>query len=116
MVSISRDLHEFRDSLTAEIAKLGERLTSLERHVAESDGIIAELTDDLRQSRAEVAALQHRVEEAEVNSRLPCLILSGPVMASCRAPRFELPLPTQAAPAAADRSTRRPTPARVTRA
>ena len=104
MVSISRDLHEFRDSLTAEIAKLGERLTSLERHVEESDGIIAELTDDLRQSRAEVAALQHRVEEAEVNSRLPCLILSGPAMASCRAPRLEPPLPTQAAPAAADRS------------
>ena len=29
MVSISRDLHEFRDSLAAEITRLGERLTDL---------------------------------------------------------------------------------------
>ena len=104
MVSISRDLHEFRDSLAAEISKLGERLTDLERHVEESDGIIAELTDDLRRSRAEVTALQSRVEEAEVNSRLPCLILSGPAMASRHAPRLEPPLPSRAAPAAADGS------------
>ena len=94
MVSISRDLHECKTTLTAEIGRLGERLRDLERHVEERDVVIAELTDELRHSREEFTALQNRVEEAEVNNRLPCLIVSGAAMAARHAPRLEPPLPT----------------------
>ena len=103
MLSLSRDLHEFRETLSAEITQLNERLRELERHVEERDGVIDELTDELRQSREEVSALQTRVEDAEINSRLPCLILSGAAMAPRNAPRLEPPLPARTEPAAADR-------------
>ena len=81
VASFSRELHEFRESLTAEIDKLNERVRDLERHVEVRDGVIDQLTDDLRQSRAEITVLQTRVEDAEINSRLPCLIFSGAAMA-----------------------------------
>ena len=81
MASFSQELHEFRASLTAELEKLNERVRDLERHVEERDNVIEQLSDDLRQSRAEILALQTRAEEAEINSRLPCLILSGASMA-----------------------------------
>ena len=108
MGSISRDLHEFRDTLTAEIAKLNDRLSDLERHVEEKDGVIEELTEELRRSKSEVSALQSRVEEAEVNSRLPCLVLSGAAMAPRHAPRLEPPLSAQTAPAAVGPAGGRP--------
>ena len=104
MASFSQELHEFRASLTAELDKLNERVRDLERHVEERDNVIEQLSDDLRQSRAEISALQTRAEEAEINSRLPCLILSGASMAPRRAPRLESPLPAQAAPGATDPS------------
>ena len=79
-------------------------MRDLERHVEERDNTIDRLTEDLRQSQTEVSALQTRVEEAEINSRLPCLILSGASMAPRNAPRLEPPLLTQTAPAATDPS------------
>ena len=91
-LSLSRDLHEFRETLTTEIDKLNQRVKDLERHVEEKDCVIAELTDELQQSRKEVCALETRVEDAEINSRLPCLILSGQAMAPRHAPRLEPPL------------------------
>ncbi|KAF0302330.1 hypothetical protein FJT64_025580 [Amphibalanus amphitrite] len=103
-LSLSRDLHEFRETLATEIDRLNERVRDLEKHVEERDGVIAELQDELHQSKKETAALLTRVEEAEINSRLPCLILSGPAMASRRAPRLEPPLAGQTAPGAADSS------------
>ena len=39
-------------------------------------------------------------QEAEINSRLPCLILPGPAMAARHASRLEPPLPDRTAPAA----------------
>ena len=99
MVSISRDLHECKTTLTAEIGRLGERLRDLERHVEERDVVIAELTDELRHSREEFTALQNRVEEAEVNNRLPCLIMSSAAMATRHA---------RAAPGAAPADRLRP--------
>ncbi|KAF0294364.1 hypothetical protein FJT64_007922 [Amphibalanus amphitrite] len=92
MVSLSRELHDFRELLMAEIVKLNERVKDLEQHVEARDSVIDQLTDDLRRSRDEVSALQSRAEEAEINSRLPCLILSGGAMAPRHAPRLEPPL------------------------
>ena len=97
MASLSQNLHEFRETLSAEIARLNDRLTDLERHVEERDATILELTDELRQSKSEVSALQTRIEDAEMNSRLPCLVLSGAAMSPRRAPRLEPPLLGRAA-------------------
>ncbi|KAF0290740.1 hypothetical protein FJT64_001185 [Amphibalanus amphitrite] len=102
VASFSRELHEFRESLTAEIDKLNERVRDLERHVEVRDGVIDQLTDDLRQSRADITALQTRVEDAEINSRLPCLIFSGTAMAPRRSARLGAPLINQTSPGAAD--------------
>ena len=91
--SLLRDLHEFRACLSDEIEKLSDRVKDLERHVEEKDGTIDQLSDELPQSREEVAALQVRVEDVEINSRIPCLILSGAAMAPRNAPRLEPPVP-----------------------
>ena len=101
MLALSRELHEFRESIGAEISRLNVRVKDLEQHVEERDCFIADLSDELRHAKTEVSALQHRVEEAEVHSRQPCLILSGAAMASRHAPRLEPPMPGRTAPAAA---------------
>ena len=99
--SLSRDLHEFRERVTAEIEKLFERVKYLEQHVEERDGVIDRLTNELHQSKEEVSALQSRIEDAEINSRLPCLVLSGAAMSPRNAPRLE-PSLLDRAPAAGD--------------
>ena len=69
----------------------------------EPDDVIEQLTADLQQSWADVSTLQTRMEAAEINSRLPCLILSGAALAPHRQPCLEPPLPAaRTAPAAAD--------------
>ena len=40
MASLSRELHEFRETLMAEISRLSERVGDLEKHVEERDGLI----------------------------------------------------------------------------
>ncbi|KAF0299577.1 hypothetical protein FJT64_000062 [Amphibalanus amphitrite] len=110
--SLSRDLHEFRERMSAQIEKLLGRVQDLEHHVEERDNIIDRLSDDLRQSRQEISALQARVEDAEINSRLPCLVLSGPAMAPRRAARLEPPLPGQP-PAAVPAGQPGPDPGRA---
>ena len=104
MSLMSRELHEFRERLSADIEKLNDRVHDLERHVEERDGLIDRLSDELRQSRKDISALQTRVEEAEVNSRLPCLVLSGAAMAPRRTPRLDTPLSARTAPAEAGAS------------
>ena len=91
--SISRDLHEFRELFAAEISALNDRVRDLERHVEERDSEVAELTRDLAAARKEVQSLQDRTENAEMNSRIPCLVLSGKAMAPHRSPRLSAPLP-----------------------
>ena len=100
MASLSRELHEFRETLMAEINRLSEQVSNLKSHVEERDGLIDQLSGELQQLLKEVSALQDRVEEAEIISRLPCLILSGPAMAARHASRLEPPLPDRTAPAA----------------
>ena len=40
MLLLSRELHEFRERLTADIERLNSRVHDLERHVEERDGLI----------------------------------------------------------------------------
>ncbi|KAF0302835.1 hypothetical protein FJT64_025094 [Amphibalanus amphitrite] len=93
MSSISKDLHEFREIVAAEISALNDRVRDLERHVEERDNEVADLTRDLAAARSDIKALQERTENAEMNSRIPCLILSGGAMASRRKAVLGAPLP-----------------------
>ena len=95
--SISRDLHEFRELVSAELSALSGRVRDLERHVEERDLEVAELTSDLASTKKQLKQLQDRTENAEMNSRIPCLILSGKAMAPHRSPRLGAPLPPGAA-------------------
>ena len=113
ITSLSKDLHEFRERMSTQIEKLLGRVQDLEHHVEERDSIIDRLSDDLRQSRQEISALQARVEDAEINSRLPCLVLSGPAMAPHRAARLPPPLPGQTPAAAPAGPPSRDDPGRV---
>ncbi|KAF0298041.1 hypothetical protein FJT64_004599 [Amphibalanus amphitrite] len=64
-----------------------------QRHVEERDNEVADLTRDLAAARSDIKALQERTENAEMNSRIPCLILSGGAMASRRKAVLGAPLP-----------------------
>ena len=48
MASFSRDLYEIRETLMEEIRKLRDRVKDLEKRLEERDGVIDQLTDDLR--------------------------------------------------------------------
>ena len=87
--SLSRDLHDFRERMSAQIERLLNRVQDLDHHVEQRDSIIDRLSDDLLQSRQKISTLQSRIEDAKVNSRLPCLVLSGPAMAPHQAPRLQ---------------------------
>ena len=94
--SISKDLHEFRGLISTELGALNDRVRDLERHVEERDGEIAELTSELAAVKKDVKHLQDRAENSEMNSRIPCLILSGKAMAPRRSQRLDSPLPPAA--------------------
>ena len=85
-VFMSSELHEFRSAFQSQLDAFGARLGELENHVETRDGIIDDLSSQLRESREEIRRLQARTEEAEMFSRLPCLVLSGGAMAARNAP------------------------------
>ena len=90
--SISNDLHEFRELVTTELGALTDRVRDLERHVEERDLEVERLTSDLATTKKELKQLQDRAENAEMNARIPCLVLSGRAMAPRHAPRLDAPL------------------------
>lgn len=91
--SISKDLHEFRGLISAELSALNDRVRDLERHVEEKDCEVAQLTTELAAAKDNIKQLQDRAENSEMNSRIPCLILSGKAMAPRRSQRLDAPLP-----------------------
>ena len=105
--SLSRDLHEFRSTVLIQMEAFENRLKDLEKHVEERDCVIEDLRSELQDSWGEVHALRAKAEDAELRSRLPCLILSGGVLAPRFAPRLPAP---GSAPAPASEVTSRPPP------
>ena len=80
--SISRDIHEFNESIQSRLCAMDERISHLERHVEEKDVEIVKLKAELCQTKDEIRRLSERAESAEMNSRIPCLILSGRALAA----------------------------------
>ena len=58
------------------------------------DDFIDQLTDEIHRSRKEVSALQDRMDKAKSNSRMPCLILSGPARRLAMSPARSRLCPT----------------------
>ena len=81
-VTISQELSAFKTDFHSRFESLYERLGDLERHVEERDCVIEDLRTELDSSKEELKALRDRIEDAEIISRLPCLILSGGRMAA----------------------------------
>lgn len=96
--SISRDIHEFNEGVLSKLNAMDDRLRDLERHVEEKDCLIDDLTAELRVTKDEVRRLSDRAESAEMNSRIPCLVLSGRALAPQRS-RLGAPLPLTGRPA-----------------
>ena len=86
-VFLSTELNTLRDIVQTQLDTLSDRVGDLERHVEEKDGIIEDLTQQLTETKEELRGVQARIEESEIISRLPCLILSGAAMAPQRAAR-----------------------------
>ena len=108
---ISREIHELNHDIQSKLSEMDKRIGELEQHVEERDSLLEELKSELRETRKEMSRLGDRAESAEMNSRLPCLILSGQAVAPRRA-RLSAPLPPtgQSAPrgVAADRASAGP--------
>ncbi|XP_043216958.1 uncharacterized protein LOC122391520 [Amphibalanus amphitrite] len=89
---ISKELHEFKASLQTKFDALHARIKDLEEHVNEKDLEIERMSTELKETREEMKKLSERSENAEMNSRIPCLILSGRAMAPHRNPSLAAPL------------------------
>ena len=88
-VFMSAELHALREIIQSQLEILTDRVSDLERHVDAKDEIIEDLSQQLRESREEIVRIQTRAEEAEIISRLPCLVLSGGAMSPSHARRLQ---------------------------
>ena len=113
-VFIAKELHDFKASLQLKFDALHGRIKDLEEHVNEKDAELERMSTELKETREEVKRLSERTENAEMNSRIPCLIFSGRAMAPQREPRLAAPLRPTTAPAQRPRA--RAPPARASRA
>ena len=68
----------------------------LEDHVNEKDIELEKISTELQETKEEVKRLNERTENAEMNSRILCLVLSGRALAPKRGPRLAAPLPPTA--------------------
>ena len=82
--NISRDLHELREVIQSQLDSFEARIKDLEGHVEERDCEVEKLRKELGSVTEEMAMLRGRTEDAEINSRLSCLILSGAALAPGR--------------------------------
>lgn len=103
---ISRELHEFKMNINSQFEALETRIHDLEQHIETRDCEMDRMSQQLQDTREEMEALRSRAEDAEMVSRLPCLVLSGKAMAPQRhAPLLDAPLPTSGAAPSADTSS-----------
>ncbi|KAF0306875.1 hypothetical protein FJT64_021696 [Amphibalanus amphitrite] len=111
---LSRELHEFKENISSQFEALERRIYDLEQHVEAKDNQMDEMAKQLQEAKEEVEALRGRAEDAELVSRLPCLVLSGAAMAPRRgaplAASVPVPDPADAGAAGRDRAGPPPPP------
>lgn len=90
---LSKELHDFKESLLSKFDALNSRIHDLEEHVNAKDIELEKMSAELQQTREEMRRLHERTEKAEMNSRIPCLVLSGRAMAPSVGQRLAAPLP-----------------------
>ena len=102
---LSQELHELKTNLVSKFEALNARIKDLEDHVNEKDIALEKMAEELKETQEEVRKLNDRSEHAEMNSRIPCLVLSGRAMAPRRGPRLAAPLQLTGRPAPQGTST-----------
>ena len=93
---LSKELHEFKESLLSKFDALSCRIQDLEEHANAKDLQLDKMSTELQQTREEMKRLHDRAEKAEMNSRIPCLVLSGRALAPHPGRRLSAPLPPPA--------------------
>ena len=81
---ISKDIHELRDVIQSQLDSYEARIKDLERYAEDLGNDVESLKRNLNEAKEEIVRLHNRTEDAEINSRLPCLILSGDAVAPRR--------------------------------
>ena len=92
-VFLSKELHEFKNSLLSKFEALDNRIQDLEEHVNTKDIELEKMSTQLQQTQEELKRLHDRTERAEMNSRIPCLVLSGRALAPRPDRHLAAPLP-----------------------
>ena len=93
---LSREIHKLTDSLLLKFEDFNTRIKDLEEHVNEKDIALEKVSAELQVTQEEVRRLSERNENAEMNSRIPCLVLSGSALAPRRGSHLAAPLPLPA--------------------
>ena len=74
---IQDDLNEFKNSVKEEVVALGSRLREVEAKLERKEKQLAEMAGTVQETTRELHTLREQVEENELVSRLPSLVLSG---------------------------------------
>ena len=74
---IQDDLNQFMNSVKEQLGALGGRLREVEVKLERKEKQLAEMADTVQETTRELHALREQVEENELISRLPSLVLSG---------------------------------------
>ena len=106
--TLSKELHDFRDTFQSQLEAFEKRIKDLEEHMEDKDKEVEDLSRELATARDEIRKLHDRAEDAEINSRLPCLILSGSAMAPRRGAPGSAPAAALGSGSAGGRSAERP--------
>ena len=74
---IQEDLNEFKNSMKEQLVALGSRLREVEVKLERKEKQLAEMADTMQETTRELHTLREQVEDNEIVSRLPSLVLSG---------------------------------------
>ena len=78
---LKEEFQEIANAIKSDLVSLRQRVTDLEEHVNQKDKETEALQEKVDKYEKQVASLEERLDANEANSRLPTLVLSGPMVA-----------------------------------
>ena len=76
-LQIQADFDDFRNSMKEQFIAMGTRLREVENKLEQKEKQLSEMNDTVKETNRELHALKEQVEDNELVSRLPSLVLSG---------------------------------------
>ena len=92
---LKEEFQEIANAIKSDLISLRQRVTDLEEHVERKDKETEALQDKVEKYQEQVASLEERLDANEANSRLPTLVLSGPMVARSAPGRRSPPDPAR---------------------